>query len=71
MDSNGNTSLQDLLTSATTSLKEAEEALGAPEPVGMAAPKRDQEWEEATAEASTSCRRKHVSKADDKDLDKT
>ncbi|XP_067932624.1 receptor-type tyrosine-protein phosphatase delta-like [Watersipora subatra] len=32
MDNDGNTSLQDLLTLVTSSLKEAEEALGAPEP---------------------------------------
>ena len=61
MDNEGNTSLQDLLTSVTTSLKETEEALGTPEPVGVAAPKRDQEWEEATGEASTSCSGEAVS----------
>ena len=71
IDSKGNTSLQNLLTSITTSLKEAEEALGAPEPVGVAAPKGDQEWKEATAEASRSCPGKAVSEATDEDLDRT
>ncbi|XP_067951391.1 uncharacterized protein [Watersipora subatra] len=71
MDCKGNTSLQDLLTLVTTSLKETEEALGAPEPVGVAAPKGDQEWEAAIAKASPSCHGEAVSEADDEDLDRT
>ena len=71
MDSKGNTSLQDLLTLVPTSLKEAGKALGAPEPVGVAATKGDQEWKEATAVVSTSFPREDVSEADDQDLDRT
>ncbi|XP_067935022.1 murinoglobulin-2-like [Watersipora subatra] len=64
-------SLPELSVSVTRSLKEAEEALSAPKPVGLAANQGDRECGKATAEAGSSCPGAAASDTDVEDLNRT